>query len=146
MNRFLLLTAAMAGFAVAAAPPPEPAPSDELRFVYLTTKGPVRIAVHLRHGDRPYWQLAPILGIVFVAVLLAVQWPFADFLMSEHARNRVFGAHYMPYMMRPGWHEARYAFFDDPALVFGLVRAAGCAIGASLIGLVLGDAMRRVKR
>jgi Ca2+-binding EF-hand superfamily protein len=54
MRRFALLTALAAGVVFAAAPPTETGPSDELRFVYLTGQGPVRIAVHLRYGDRPY--------------------------------------------------------------------------------------------
>jgi Ca2+-binding EF-hand superfamily protein len=54
MRRVALLTALAAGVVFAAAPPTETGPSDELRFVYLTDKGPVRIAMHLRYGDRPY--------------------------------------------------------------------------------------------
>jgi phosphoglycerol transferase MdoB-like AlkP superfamily enzyme len=99
-----------------------------------------------RWGERPRWQLAPLLGVVFVVVLVAVQWPFADFLMSEHARNRVFGTHYMPYMMHPDWHETRFEFFDDPALVTGLLWAVVYATGSALLGLLFGDALRRVKR
>ena len=99
-----------------------------------------------RWGERPRWQLAPLLGVLFVVVLVAAQWPFADFLMSEHARNRVFGAHYMPYMMRPDWHETRFEFFEDPALVPGILKAALYATGSSLLGLLFGDALRKVKR
>ncbi len=38
------------------------------------------------------WLLAIILGSVFLTGLVAVQWPFADFLLSPWARNWFFGA------------------------------------------------------
>jgi hypothetical protein len=90
--------------------------------------------------------LAPVLGIAFLVTLLAVEWPFADFLMTEHARNWVFGTHYKPYMMNPGWYEARYEFMPDTGLAIELPIVAVVAIVASYVGLVLGDAMRRTRR
>src|SRR5262249_61540599 len=36
------------------------------------------------------WVLAALIGVTFVAAFLAVQWPFADFLMSPWARNWFF--------------------------------------------------------
>jgi hypothetical protein len=90
--------------------------------------------------------LAPLLGIVFLVALVAAEWPFADFLMTEHARNWVFGTHYLPYMMQPGWYEARYEFMPDANIFSGLAMAAVVAIVTSYVGLVLGDAMRRTKR
>jgi hypothetical protein len=94
----------------------------------------------------PRWRRALVYGPLFVAVLLAVQWPFAEFLMSEHARNWVFGTHYLPYMMHPDWYEPRYEFMPDHDLVDGLIPAVLAACATSYLGLVLGDAMRRAKR
>jgi hypothetical protein len=66
--------------------------------------------------------------------------------MSEHARNWMFGAHYQPYFAHPGWHEVQHTFMHDPDFVVGIVRAIAFAIGSSFLGLVLGDAMKQVKR
>ena len=60
-------------------------------------------------GDRPGDAIAsrraagvtggspPRIAVVFVATFLAVQWPFADFLVSPWARNDFFGSHRMDY-------------------------------------------------
>jgi hypothetical protein len=102
--------------------------------------------VRPRLEARPRWQRALVFGPLFVAVLVAAEWPFADFLMSEHARNWVFGTHYLPYMMHPDWYESRYAFMPEPDLVGGLITAVLAACATSYLGLLLGDAMRRAKR
>jgi len=56
---------------------------------------------------------APIAGAAFLAALVAAQWPFASFLMTEHARNWVFGAHYMDFSTPP---RSAYAQFVLAAL------------------------------
>jgi hypothetical protein len=90
---------------------------------------------------------AALYGPVFVAVLAAVEWPFASFLMSEASRGWVFGTAYQPYFMHPQWAEARYQFFDDgSSLPRGLATAAIAGMIASYLGLVLGDAVARVRR
>lgn len=50
---FAALVAAALSFAAAPPPPPETA-ADELNLLFLGTDRPVRIRLHLRHGDRPY--------------------------------------------------------------------------------------------
>jgi hypothetical protein len=45
------------------------------------------------------WLLAAVSALVFVAVFVAVQWPFADFLMTPAARNWFFGARYFSYFV-----------------------------------------------
>jgi hypothetical protein len=92
------------------------------------------------------YQRALVYGPVFVAVLLVAEWPFAEFLMTEHARNWLFGAHYLPYFMHPDWFESRNAFMPDADLAGGLIQAVVAACVSSYLGLVLGDAMRRAKR
>ena len=43
--------------------------------------------------------LAPLLAVVFVALFLAVEWPFASFLITSHSRNWFFnGANYVYFM------------------------------------------------
>ena len=102
--------------------------------------------VRARWGDRPRWQLAIVLGVVFVAVLVAVEWPFASFLQSELARNRVFGTHYFPYFERPEWADPQYQFIPDSTLALGLAKAVAAAIVMSGIGIVVGDTARKVRR
>ena len=48
------------------------------------------------------WQVALLSGLVFVAVLVAVEWPFASFLMTPAAANRFFGTIYFDYNS-PSW-------------------------------------------
>ncbi|MGH9721203.1 MAG: hypothetical protein ACRD8O_13390 [Bryobacteraceae bacterium] len=94
------------------------------------------------------WAQAAILGPVFLAVLWAVQWPFADFLMTPAARNSFFGAHYFGYSDHPRSRYARYEFFTEPSALFW-ARAAGSVICSFLmvrIGLAWGAWMRRVRR
>ena len=43
--------------------------------------------------------------------LLAVQWPFADFLQSPAARNWIFGSAYFDYLTGPASYQRRYLFF-----------------------------------
>ncbi len=102
--------------------------------------------VRPRIDDWPRHRRALVLGPLFVAVVVAAEWPFADFLMSEHARNWLFGSHYLPYFMHPDWFESRHAFMPEHDLAGGLVQAVIAACLSSYLGLVLGDAMRRAKR
>ena len=91
---------------------------------------------------------AIVVAPLFVGSLVAAQWPFASFLMTEHARNWVFGAHYHPYFMHPGWHETRHVFFDHPtsALIQGFAWAVVTAVITTYAALAIGDAMRKVQR
>ena len=54
-----------------------------------------------RTGGWGDWKQALVSGTLFLAVFAAVQWPFADFLMSPAARNWFFGAGYFGYFVRP---------------------------------------------
>jgi hypothetical protein len=47
------------------------------------------------------WGLALLASLAFVATFLAVQWPFADFLMTPWARNFFFASHRMDYGVDP---------------------------------------------
>ncbi len=96
-----------------------------------------------------FWQVALVSGVVFVAVLFAVQWPFADFLLSPHSNNRFFGNIYFDYNARPdGYDRMRQWFRPDHGLplVFGLLRATLYAAISTWIGLAFGRWMRKVQR
>jgi hypothetical protein len=92
---------------------------------------------------------AIISGIVFVAVFAAVQWPFANFLMSPAARNAVFGTKYFGYMASPNSLGMRYLFVKtEPFATFWRegVAAVVIAILASWLGLAWGNRMLRIRR
>lgn len=98
------------------------------------------------------WVQATIAGIVFVAALIAVQWPFANFLMSPAARNWVFGTLYHPYMASPEWGSVRNVFWVPPwestAFQFwrNLAWAVFAAILCTRLGIMFGNWMRKVQR
>ena len=95
---------------------------------------------------RPRWQRALLLGPLFLVLLVAAEWPFASFLSSPASRNWFFGTHYFAYFMHPEWHETRGEFFDDPTRTSAFVQALVAAIFSTGIGLLIGDAMRKVRR
>jgi hypothetical protein len=95
------------------------------------------------------WKLALATGPLFVLSFMAVQWPFADFLMSPAARNRIFGMAY-------------FAYFDPATILYDPYKFAGGETGAQFAKLILmalvfsvftarlgfawGDWMRRMRR
>ncbi len=96
------------------------------------------------------WIEAAVSGAVFVVVLVAVQWPFADFLMSPASRNRVFGTIYFDYNLRPNSFYARYLFIplEKSAIQFWaeMALAVLAAILTTRIGMSWGNWMRRIRR
>jgi hypothetical protein len=99
-------------------------------------------------GWRP-WQIALLSGVVFVAVLTAVEWPFADFLMSHASQNRFFGTMYASYDARStSFDRLRQFVLPDSGRVLwlGLASAALYASISTWIGLSFGRWMRGVQR
>jgi hypothetical protein len=94
----------------------------------------------------PRWKIAVVVGPLFMALLVAAEWPFATFLESPSARNWVWGSDYFAYFIRPEWSPARHEFYPDPAVAKGLAIAGAIAIVTTWIGLAIGDAMRKVRR
>jgi len=95
------------------------------------------------------WQTALASGFVFVAVIFAVQWPFANFLLSHASENRFFGTMYHDYTARPDSFERLRRFFrpdSGVALWFGLLRATLYASISTWLGLLFGRWMRGVQR
>lgn len=92
---------------------------------------------------------APIVGIVFLATFVALQWPFANFLMSPEARNWLFGTMYMDYGTPPTSLYARFQFIPPaPPSRFwiGMLIAVVTSLATTYIGLHAGRAMQRVRR
>ena len=95
------------------------------------------------------WRETVATGTLFVAVFIAVQWPFADFLQSPWARNWFFGTHYFGYYEHPSYLNRQYRFWPTGtrAHFFGVMTlAVGIAIATSALGLRVGNWMRRIKR
>ena len=95
------------------------------------------------------WKLSAVSGLLFLGVLMAVQWPFADFLQSPAARNWFFHTNIFDYAARPQWWNVRYVFIPaDAASVFWqqLGIAALAAVVTTRIGLAWGEWMQRVRR
>ncbi len=95
------------------------------------------------------WQIALVSGILFIAVLTAVEWPFANFLLSDASKNRFFGTIYFDYNSRPnGFDRMRQYLLPDSgaALYTGLLRAAVYATISTWLGLLFGRWMRGVRR
>jgi hypothetical protein len=106
--------------------------------------------LHPRMQNWGRWRQAAVIGILYITVLMAVQWPFADFLMSRLARNRVFGTQYFFYGMPSIAFIVRNEFFrfETTALQFwrNLGLAFALAILSTRIGITWGHWLHRVRR
>jgi hypothetical protein len=92
------------------------------------------------------WALAAIVAVVFVALLLAVQWPFAEFMMTPAARNRIFIADRMPYSVVPAFQARWFKLQPPDNLAAGLPIAAAVGFVSARCGLWFGNWMSRVRR
>jgi hypothetical protein len=63
-----------------------------------------------RFAGRGKMMQAALAGAGFLAVMLAVQWPFGNFLNSALARNWIFGMNYFGYFMRPSDYHSAWEF------------------------------------
>ncbi|MCA6077968.1 hypothetical protein [Fulvivirga sedimenti] len=96
------------------------------------------------------WFRALIIGPAFILILLLVQWNMGDFLMTEYARNWVFGTETWYFGNSPDW-EYRYAYAPWMVstgwiLVRGILIAIGIAVLTSRLGLYWGNWMKKVQR
>ena len=97
----------------------------------------------------PRWISAIVGGFVFVAVFVAAQWPFADFLMSPAARNAFWGSIYFDYNTPPQSLYFQHKFFPPETAQLFWTRMAEAVLFAMVstwLGLAGGDWMRRVRR
>ena len=90
--------------------------------------------------------LAPILSAVFLALFIAVQWPFTSFLMTESARNWFFNADNFVYWMSPSGVEWSRNFQDTENLGPQLANAWGTGALSAYVGLWFGHWMSKVRR
>jgi hypothetical protein len=120
-----------------------------LEFPLLVIAG--AIAIDVVRARTESWRRLPrglVIGVVFVVAFVAVEWPVAMFLSSPASHGWVFGTDYFPYFARPEWHSVRGEFLPESTtdLVIGMAEALGAAGISAWIGLVVGDALARVRR
>ncbi len=106
--------------------------------------------VRRRAGAWNRWTQAAALGGAFLASFVAVQWPFADFLMSPASRNWIFATNQYPYFvpLTSPWVRNIYV---PTELTLGqfwarMAMALAVAVVTTRIGLSWGEWMNRVRR
>ena len=95
------------------------------------------------------WITALATGPVFVLSLVAVEWPFADFLMSKASQNRFFGTMYFDYNMPSVSYDYLRLFWQPEQgwqLWSGLGLAMVFAALSTWLGIWLGRWMRGIRR
>jgi hypothetical protein len=96
------------------------------------------------------WTQAAILGAASLASFMAVQWPFANFLMSPASRNWFFATNNFPYFVPPTtpWGSHAWLLTETTPIQFALRLLLALAAGTLMtcVGLSWGDWMRRIRR
>lgn len=92
--------------------------------------------------------LAPILSAVFLVLFIAVQWPFASFLMTPAARNWFFNADNFVYWMSPAGVEWSHTWVRDSGRPLAVQLGVAFLLGtiSSYLGLWFGCWLTKVKR
>jgi hypothetical protein len=113
-----------------------------------TTANPAQGMPVLRRRWWRDWLLAGAVAVVFLGVILAVQWPFSTFLLSDAADNRFFArSGHWPYFAQPGdWMNRFWDVEKDPITFKGIALACLSAFVSARIGLWLGNYLLRLKR
>jgi len=100
--------------------------------------------------DRGAWLQSVAGGMGFLAVLIAVQWPFSILVLSPVGRNWIFGSNHFGYSDRPSDYHLAWQFssFEKSRSEFwvGLAIAVAVTIVTTRIGILWGDWMRRIRR
>jgi hypothetical protein len=106
--------------------------------------------VRRRIGGWNRWAQAAALGATFLASFMAVQWPFADFLMSPASRNWIFATNNFPYFVRPGtpWVLNIFVPTEPTATAFWIRMGVALltAVVVTEIGTRWGEWMGQIRR
>jgi hypothetical protein len=93
------------------------------------------------------WVLAIAIGILFIGLMLAVQWPLSKFLIGSSADNWFFaGNRVWPYYSRPGNWMHEFWTWREPFNLRGFAIASGLAVISARVGLWCGRWMLKVRR
>jgi hypothetical protein len=89
-------------------------------------------------------------GVVFLAAVIAVQWPFATFMNTSAADNWFFHNNNYPYFAQPDWPEVRHVFsaWEATATAFWVTMGIAFVVSAvnMSLGIMFGNWLTRVKR
>jgi hypothetical protein len=106
--------------------------------------------IRQRTGEWNRWSQAGALGAGFFASFVAVQWPFANFLMSPASRNWIFSTSNLPYFIPPRSPIARNVFVATDATSGSFWMQMGLALVTAVvmieIGFRWGEWMRQIRR
>jgi hypothetical protein len=122
-----------------------------LGFPVLVLPGAIALDLVLnrfsRYGDT--WKVL-VGSTAFMAANLAVNWPFAYFMMSPYARNRIFTMNEFTYDTPPSQYHLAWTLraYEQTRAEFwvGMLIALVATIVSTRIGLLWGDWMRRIRR
>jgi hypothetical protein len=92
------------------------------------------------------WVLTAVIPVIFLTLMLTVQWKFSAFLLSDAADNRFFARNgHWPYFAERGqW--ANTFWNGDPMSIKGVGLALLRGMIATRVGLWLGNYLLRLKR
>jgi hypothetical protein len=100
--------------------------------------------------EAPRWQWAVFGGVAFMTILIAVEWPFATFLMSPASRNRLFATVDFPYFALPSSPTVRHVFVPWERSPKEFWRNMGIgflfSIASMWIGIFWGGWLQKVRR
>jgi hypothetical protein len=102
-----------------------------------------------RLKDMGGWAQSAIGGTGFLAILIAVEWPFSAFLLSPAANNRFFAPNNYPYFARSDFPEVRHVFLapdSTPTFLTLMAMALVVSIVSMWLGVVFGEWLKKVKR
>jgi hypothetical protein len=89
-------------------------------------------------------------GVGFLAASLAINWPFAYFMMSSYARNWVFAMNQFGYSMPPSQYRLAWTLrrYESTSMEFwvGMAIALVATVLSVRIGILWGDWMQRIQR
>jgi hypothetical protein len=107
-----------------------------------------------KYGRERDWELALVLGAMFVLVMLIVNWFWAEFLLSHYARNFFFAADQWDYGTRLGKWQYEFWNLDRNGagrwsplrLAKGMLFAIVIATVSTRFGLWRGNVIARIRR
>jgi hypothetical protein len=122
-----------------------------LGFPVLVLPGAIALDLVLdRFANMGDTAKAALGGLGFLVANVAVSWPFAYFMMSRLARNRIFTMNEFPYSVPPSQYHLAWELQhpEKTGMEFwtGMLIALVATIISARIGMLWGDWMQRIRR
>jgi hypothetical protein len=106
--------------------------------------------VRLRFGRRSFWFQSLVAGSAFMAVFVAVQWPFAGFLQTDWADNWLFVSRAYPYFVTESSPMVRRIFLPTETTAAEFWGRMALAVATAVLvlraGFEFGGWLRKLKR